>query len=167
MSVDWAELFRFSVSPAELIVRGTAMYLFLLVLFRVVIKRRVGTIGMADLLVLVIIADAAQNAMAGEYRSVTDGFVLVGTIVGWNHLLDWVGWRFPAMRRLLEPAPLLLIDRGRVLWKHLRIEFVSEDELKAKLRESGVTDPKEVDKAYLEADGQVTVIRREPASSPR
>ena len=161
MNVDWAELFRFSVPPAELIVRGTAMYLFLFVLFRVVIKRRIGAIGMADLLVLVIVADAAQNGMAGEYRSVTDGFVLVGTIIGWNYLLDWLGWRFPAVRRLLEPAPLLLIDRGRVLWKNLRVEFVTEDELKAKLRERGVTDPKEVEKAYLESGGEVTVIRKQ------
>lgn len=161
MSVDWGELFRFSVPPAELIVRGTAMYLFLFVLFRVVIKRRIGTIGMADLLVLVIIADAAQNGMAGEYRSVTDGFVLVGTIIGWNYVLDWLGWRFPALRRLLEPSPLLLIDRGRVLRRHLRVEYVSEDELRAKLRERGVADPKDVEKAYLEADGEVTVIRKQ------
>jgi uncharacterized membrane protein YcaP (DUF421 family) len=167
LSVDWAELFRLSVPPAELIVRGSAMYLFLFVLFRVVVKRRIGTIGMADLLVLVIIADAAQNGMAGEYRSVTDGFVLVTTIVAWNYLIDWLTWRSPAMRRLLEPAPLLLIDRGRILWRHLRIEYVSEDELKAKLRECGVADPAEVEKAYLEADGEVTVIRRARASSPR
>jgi uncharacterized membrane protein YcaP (DUF421 family) len=167
LSVDWAELFRLSVPPAELIVRGSAMYLFLFGLFRVVVKRRIGSIGMADLLVLVIIADAAQNGMAGEYRSVTDGFVLVTTIVAWNYLIDWLTWRSPAMRRLLEPAPLLLIDRGRILWRHLRIEYVSEDELKAKLRECGVADPAEVEKAYLEADGDVTVIRRARASSPR
>lgn len=164
MSVDWADLFRFSVSPAELVVRGTAMFLFLFVLFRVVIKRRIGSIGMADLLVLVIIADAAQNGMAGEYRSVSDAFVLVGTIIGWNHLFDWLAWRSPALRRLLEPRPLLLVDRGRVLWRHLRIEFVSEDELKAKLREHGVTDPAQVEKAYLESDGEVTVIRRSDAA---
>jgi uncharacterized membrane protein YcaP (DUF421 family) len=160
MNVDWAELFRFSVAPAELIVRGTAMYLFLFALFRIVIKRRIGTIGMADLLVLVIIADAAQNGMAGEYRSVSDAFVLVGTIIAWNHLLDWLAWRFPAMRRLLEPPPLLLIDKGKVLWRHLRLEYVSEDELKAKLRERGVSNPAQVEKAYLESDGEVTVIRR-------
>jgi len=159
MSVHWAELFRFSVAPAELIVRGTAMYLFLFALFRVVIKRRIGTIGMADLLVLVIIADAAQNGMAGEYRSISDAFVLVGTIIGWNYLLDWLAWRFPAVRRLLEPPPLLLIDRGRVLWRNLRTEFVSAEELEAKLRERGVSSPADVDKAYLEADGEVTVIR--------
>lgn len=161
MNVDWAELFRFSVSPAELVVRGTAMFFFLFLLFRVIIKRRIGSIGMADLLVLVIIADAAQNGMAGEYRSVSDAFVLVGTIVAWNHLIDWLSWRSAALRRLLEPPPLLLIDRGKVLWRHLRIEFVTEDELKAKLREHGVTDPAQVDKAYLESDGEVSVTRRD------
>jgi uncharacterized membrane protein YcaP (DUF421 family) len=160
VNVDWAELFRFSVSPAELFVRGTVMYFFLFLLFRVIIKRRIGSIGIADLLVLVIIADAAQNGMAGEYRSVSDAFVLVGTIVGWNHLIDWLSWRSAALRRALEPAPLLLIDRGKVLWRHLRIEFVSEDELKAKLREHGVSDPAEVEKAYLESDGEVSVIRK-------
>jgi uncharacterized membrane protein YcaP (DUF421 family) len=161
VNVDWADLFRFSVSPAELMVRGTAMFFFLFLLFRVIIKRRIGSIGMADLLVLVIIADAAQNGMAGEYRSVSDAFVLVGTIVAWNHLIDWASWRFAALRRVLEPPPLLLIDRGKVLWRHLRIEFVSEDELKAKLREHGVSDPAEVEKAYLEPDGEVSVVRRD------
>src|SRR5207249_10369591 len=60
MRVEWDQLFGFTVPPLELVVRGTAMFLFLWFLFRVVIKRRVGAIGMADLLVLVIIADAAQ-----------------------------------------------------------------------------------------------------------
>lgn len=160
MSVDWAELFRFSVPPAELIVRGSVMYLFLFALFRIVVKRRIGAIGVADLLVLVIIADAAQNAMAGEYRTISDGMVLVTTIIAWNHLLDFLAWRFAAVRRLLEPSPLLLIDRGRVLRRHLRLEFVSEQELLAKLRENGVSDPAEVEKAYLESDGEVSVIRK-------
>jgi len=160
LSVDWAELFRFSVPPAELVVRGSVMYLFLFALFRIVVKRRVRAIGVADLLVLVIIADAAQNAMAGEYRTISDGMVLVTTIIAWNHLLDFLAWRFAAVRRLLEPAPLLLIDRGRILRRHLRVEFVSEDELRAKLREHGVSDPEEVDKAYLESDGEVSVIRK-------
>jgi uncharacterized membrane protein YcaP (DUF421 family) len=160
MTVDWSELFGLSISPLELIIRGSAMYLFLLVLFRVVIKRRMGAIGMADLLVLVIIADAAQNGMAGEYRSITDAFILIGTIIGWNYLFDWACFQFPWLQRLLEPAPLLLVEDGRVLWRNLRIEFVSEEELKSKLREEGVEDPGEVAKAYLEPDGQVTVIKK-------
>jgi uncharacterized membrane protein YcaP (DUF421 family) len=160
MNVDWGELFRLSVPPLELVVRGTAMYLFLLLLFRVVIKRRVGAIGMADLLVLVIISDAAQNGMAGEYRSVTDAFILIGTIIGWNYLFDWASFHFPRLQKLLEPRPLLLVEDGRILWRNLRTELVTEGELMAKLREQGVSEPAEVGKAYMEADGQVTVIKK-------
>jgi uncharacterized membrane protein YcaP (DUF421 family) len=160
MAIRWQDLFGFSVPPLELVIRGSAMFLFLFALFRIVIKRRIGAIGMADLLVLVIIADAAQNGMAGEYRSVSDGAVLVATIVAWNHLIDWITFRSSWLQRLLEPAPLLLIDRGRVLWRHLRLELVSEQELRSKLRAHGVADWAEVEKAYLEPDGQVTVIKR-------
>jgi len=168
--MDWSELFGLSVSPLELIVRGSAMYLFLFVLFRVVIKRRVGAIGMADILILVIVADAAQNGMSGEYKSITDAFILVATLMGWNLLIDWAAFRSPRLRKILEPEPLLLIEDGRILWRHLRQELISETELKTKLREKGVENPREVAKAYIEPDGQVTVVKRkatapEPSSS--
>jgi uncharacterized membrane protein YcaP (DUF421 family) len=168
MSLDWAELFGLSLPLGELVVRASAMYLFLYLLFRVVIKRRVGAIGMADLLVLVIVADAAQNGMAGEYRSISDGFVVVGTIVGWNYLLDWLAYRFPRLEKWLQPPPLPLVERGRILWRNMRLELISEGELRAKLREHGVDQLSQVEKARIESDGQVTVIKR-PASgaSPR
>jgi uncharacterized membrane protein YcaP (DUF421 family) len=158
--MDWNEIFGLSVSPLELVVRGTAMYLFLFAVFRLVVRRRVGAVGMADILVLVIIADAAQNGMSGEYRSVTEAFILVGTIIGWNTLIDWLNYRFGFLQKFLEPPPLLLIDNGRVLWRNLRHEFVSEDELRSKLREHGVTDYREVKKAFMESDGQVSVIKK-------
>jgi uncharacterized membrane protein YcaP (DUF421 family) len=158
--MDWSEIFGVAVSPLELIVRGSAMYLFLFVLFRVVVRRRIGAIGMADILILVIVADAAQNGMSGEYRTVTEAFILVGTLIGWNMLIDWLTFRFPRLQHILEPPPLLLVDNGRVLWRHLRHEFMSEGELKSKLREHGVTDPREVDKAYMEPDGQITVLKK-------
>lgn len=167
MSVDWSELFGLSVPPLELIVRGTAMYFFLFALFRLVIKRRIGAIGMADILVLVIVADAAQNGMAGEYRSITDAFILVGTILGWNFVFDWANYRFAWLQHWLEPEPLLLIRNGRVLWRHLRLERVTEKELTAKLREHGVTDIGEVARAYMEPDGQVTVIKRSANGASR
>ena len=160
MSPDWGAMFGLSVSPVELIVRGIAMYLFLFVLFRVVIRRRVGAVGMADILVLVIIADAAQNGMSGEYKSVTDGAILVGTIVAWDYLIDWLNYHVPALRNWLEPPPLLLIRDGRVIRRNLRHEFVTEDELKSKLREKGVTDIAEVQEARMETDGEVSVIKR-------
>src|SRR5688572_29697504 len=101
--MDIQEVFGLSVSPLEMIVRGTAMYWFLFVLFRVVIRRRVGAVGISDMLLLVIIADAAQNAMSGEYKSVSDGCILVATIVAWNFLVDWLTYSSPALQKLLEP----------------------------------------------------------------
>lgn len=164
MAIDWAELFGLSVSPAELIVRGTAMYWFLFVLFRVVIRRRVGAVGISDILLLVIIADASQNAMSGEYQSITDGAILVATIVAWNHFIDWVVYRSPRLQKILEPPPLLLIERGRLLRRNLRHELVSDSELHSKLREHGVDDVAEVERAYMESDGQFTVLKRKPSS---
>jgi uncharacterized membrane protein YcaP (DUF421 family) len=159
--MNWDEIFGLSVSPWELVIRGSAMYLFLFLLFRVVIRRRVGAVGMADILILVIIADASQNAMSGEYKSVTDGAILVGTIVTWNMFIDWLNYRVPALQDWLEAPPLLLVQDGRILHRNLRHEFVTEQELQSKLREQGVDDVKQVAKAHMESDGTVSVIKRE------
>lgn len=163
MHLNWSDIFGVSVSPWELIIRGSAMYLFLFLLFRVVIRRRVGAVGMADILILVIVADAAQNAMSGEYKTVTEGAILVGTIIAWNVIIDWLNYHVPALQPWLETPPLLLVDNGRILHRNLRHEYVTEDELKSKLREQGVDDVKQVAKAHMESDGTVSVIKRQPA----
>jgi uncharacterized membrane protein YcaP (DUF421 family) len=160
MDLNWSDIFGVNVSPWELIIRGTAMYLFLFLLFRVVIRRRVGAVGMADILILVIVADDAQNAMSGEYKTVTEGAILVGTIIAWNVIIDWLNYHVPALQGWLEAPPLLLVDNGRILYRNLRQEYVTEDELKSKLREQGVDDVQQVAKAHMESDGTVSVIKR-------
>jgi len=160
VNLDWSGMFGLSVPPLELIIRGSAMYLLLFLLFRVVVRRRVGAVGMADILVLVIVADAAQNAMSGEYKSVTDGAILVGTILAWDMLIDWLNYRVPALRGWLEPPPLLLVRDGRIIHRNLRHEFVTEEELKSKLREKGVTQVGQVREARMESDGEVSVIKK-------
>lgn len=79
---DLAALLRFDVSPGELLLRGSLMYWLLFLLFRFVLRRDTGSIAIADILLLVLIADASQNAMAGGYNTVAEGAVLVGTLVG-------------------------------------------------------------------------------------
>lgn len=158
---DWSELFGFSVPPLELVVRGTAMYWFLFLLFRVFMRRDAGALGIADVLLIVIIADASQNAMAGEYKSVTDGMLLVATICGWNVLLDWAAWRWRAMEKLIEPRQLILVKNGEIQYRNLRKQLMTEAELMAKLREHEVSKLRQIRRAYLESDGTVTVIKVE------
>ncbi|MGH8592363.1 MAG: hypothetical protein ACREX9_04600 [Gammaproteobacteria bacterium] len=94
--IRWEELFGLSVPVLELIIRGTAIYWFLFLIFRLVLRREIGSIGITDILFIVVLADAAQNAMAGEYKSITDGFILIATLAGWNVFLDWLNFKFPS-----------------------------------------------------------------------
>lgn len=158
LQIDWNAVFVPTVSLAEIVLRGTCIYLLLFFVLRV-LRREAGALGISDLLVVVLIADAAQNAMGSEYKSLTEGAVLVGTIVAWDYTLDWLGYRFPAVGRVLRPAPLPLVKDGRVLRQNLRKEMISMDELMSQLREQGVEQLSEVKKCYLEGDGQISIIK--------
>jgi uncharacterized membrane protein YcaP (DUF421 family) len=160
------ELFRLSVDPLELIVRGTLMYWFLFLLFRFVLRRDVGSIAIADVLLLVLIADASQNAMSGGYESITDGCILVATIAGWNYGLDWVSYRWRFVRNLIEPKPLMLVTDGQPHRRAMRREMVTMDELMAKLREHGYERLAQVKAVRMESDGEITVLGYEPPQPP-
>jgi uncharacterized membrane protein YcaP (DUF421 family) len=162
--IDWRSLFIPSRSILEMVVRGSLMYLALFVIFRVLAKRDAGMVGISDLLVVVLLADAAQNGMAGEYQSVTEGVVLVLTIIGWDYLLNWLGFHVPAFQRIVYPQPLQLVENGRILWRNMRKELITEDELKSQLRQQGIDDLAEVKEAYLEGDGRISVVPQEPAA---
>lgn len=158
-------LFRFGLSPIELVVRGTVVYWFLFLVFRFLIRRDAGAIAIADILLLVLIADAVQNAMAGGYETVADGLLLVTTIVGWNWIVDWASYRSPAVRRFAAPPPLVLVRHGSIQWRNLRREYVTEQELMTHLREQGIDDLADVKVARLEPDGAISVIRRDATGS--
>ena len=91
------------------------------------------------------------------------GRVLVATIAFWDFFLDWLGYRFTCIERLLRPAPLLLIKNGRLLRQNMKRELIREEELMAKLREHGIRERElpDVSQCYLEGDGRISVINRE------
>ena len=157
---DWATLFGFSLHPLELVLRGSAIYWLLFLMFRFLLRRDAGSIGLADVLLLVLIADAAQNAMAGDYRSLGDGAVLVFTIAAWNWAIDWAGYRSPWLRRFLQPPPVLLARQGRLLQANMRREMITPEELMGALHRQGLKTLDQVDSARLESDGSITVVPR-------
>ncbi len=160
VAVDWEAVFA-PDAPVELLLRGSLVYLTLFVLLRVVLKREAGAIGTTDLLVVVLIADAAQSGMADDYTSVSDGLVLVGTIVSWSFALDWLGYQFPWFQRLIRPRPLPLIRDGRLLRRHMQRELITKEELMSQLRLQGCDDVATVKAAYVEGDGRISVVRRD------
>ena len=154
-------LFELTLPPVELVVRGTAMYLGLVLTFRFLLRRDVGSLGVPDVLFIVLIADAAQNAMAGEYKSIADGMVLVATLVFWNVALDWLAYHSRTMRKLIEPPSLPLIRNGKWIRRNLKSEWITTDEVLSKLRERGIQRISHVRIAKLEPDGELGVIRED------
>src|SRR3954468_22328544 len=151
--VDWRKLFVPELPVLEVVIRGAIVYLLLFIVMRFFLRRRSGGLDLADILVVVLIADAVQNAMGSEYKSVTEGALLVFTIVSLDFALDWVGHRVPWLRRLTRPSPLLLIRNGRMIRRNMQREMITTEELMSQLRQQGIDDPAVVRCAYLEGDG--------------
>jgi uncharacterized membrane protein YcaP (DUF421 family) len=159
-SVNWQQTFGFTVPIAETIVRGTVVYL---VLFAMLVKfrRGAGTVGVGDLLLIVLLADAAQNAMSNEYKSVSDGIVLVGTLVFWNVFIDWLATKWKWLESTLNQPRCTLIRNGVLIRKSLRTAVLTESELMAHLREKGIERIDDVKLAQLEGDGKISVIPKD------
>jgi uncharacterized membrane protein YcaP (DUF421 family) len=153
-------MFSLDVHPLEILIRGTLMFLGIFVLLRVILKRQTGAVSMSDLLLITLLADASQNGMAGEYKSLPDGMLLVATIIGWTYALDWLAFHVPALQRLIEPPPIELIRDGKLLRRNMRKEMVTEAELLGHIREQGIETPSEVKSARIESDGHISVVPR-------
>ena len=155
-----SSVLNFTVSPFELVLRGTLMYWFLFIVFRFVLRRDVGALGVGDFLFVVILGDAAQNGMIGSATSATDGMVLIATLVFWSYSLDYLNYKFPRFSRLTSPPRLCLVSDGKMLRRNMRRELITEQELTAKIRQEGIEDIAMVKTMYLEADGEMSLIRQ-------
>jgi uncharacterized membrane protein YcaP (DUF421 family) len=158
--IDWEKLFVPQEPLAELFVRGTIMY-FALFLFLRFLRREMGALGITDLLVIVILADVAQNAFSGDYKTISEGIFLVLTIAFWDWLLDFLAFKFSAFQRFLRPRALPLIKDGSLLRRNMQREMITHEELMSQLRQQGVLDLAEVKECRLEGDGKISVIKIE------
>lgn len=157
-AVDWAGIFLPDASLVESFVRGSVIYLSIVVLFRVAMRRQGGSIGLPDIMLVVLVSECVSAALSAETKSVPNGLAAVAALLFWSFFLDRLGHRWPWFQRLLEPAPLALVRDGKMLREHLDREGITEEELNAQLRLNGVEDVSGVKLATLEADGEVSVI---------
>jgi len=157
--LDWSSLFVPAESLAEIFVRGSAIYLVLFAAMRFLPRRTIGALGPSDLLVVVLIADAVQNAMAGGYSSVTAGVLLAAVIFGWATLIDYLDFRFPHLN-IASARAKEIVRNGQLLRDNMHREQVTEEEVMSQLREHGLASARDVVVAYLEGDGRFSVVVR-------
>ena len=152
-------VFQLTVPLWEIILRGSVVYWFLFLIFRLILRRDMGNVGVGDFLFVVIVADASQNAMTGDAKSIADGLVLISVLVFWNVFIDWLSYTNTSVRKLMEAPPLILVRHGILQPRAMRREFITRDDSLAKLRENGIEDLSRVKQMQLESDGQLSIIQ--------
>jgi uncharacterized membrane protein YcaP (DUF421 family) len=150
----------------EIILRATAIYLFIYLVIRVMGKRELGEMSAFELILLVMIGDLVQQAVTQEDYSVTGAVLAVGTIAFWVVVSSYASFRWKRASRVLESPPIVVIDNGRVQHEILHTERVDERELVAAARKHGIRDLRDVELAVLETDGKFSFLQRIGPAQP-
>src|SRR5690606_26568740 len=135
-------------------------------LLRVAGRRDLGSLGVADLLVLLLVADAAGSSMSGDSDALLDGMMVAFTLVFWSFFTDRVTYFFPRLRSLLESDRVCLIKDGQMQRRGMRSEYITRGELMEELRLKGIDDLAQVRRAYMESTGEISVIQRDAPHGP-
>mgnify|MGYP001077774377 FL=1 len=143
----------------DAILRGFIMYLFLLVLFRIAGRRTLGQMTNFDFVLLLIISEATQNAMIGNDFSVTNGILVILSLVGLDIGFSVLKQHFPVLNRHLDGLPLVLVDQGRPLQDLMRKTRVDEEDILFSAREKhGLERMEQIKYAVLETNGGISII---------
>lgn len=146
------------VSLALIVVRTLVVYFVLFLAIRVAGKREIGQMTPFDLVVLLVISNAVQNAMLGPDNSLNGGILAALSLLFVNRFVARLGLRSRWLQEQLVGQPTVLVNDGQVVQENLRREGVSVDEVTQALREHGIQDLKTVRLAVLEVDGTISVV---------
>lgn len=151
----------------DLVVRGVAVYLFLLLIFRISGRRSLRNATTFDFVLLLIVAETTQQALVGDDASVTGAFLLIIVLVGTDILLSLVKRASPRIDRLLEGEPLVIVRNGVPLRRRMHIERIDEEDILSAARETrGLTSLDQIKRAVLERNGAISIVPRRDADSP-
>jgi uncharacterized membrane protein YcaP (DUF421 family) len=159
--MTWSDIFDLHLSVGEKVLRAVLVYVFLVVALRVVGKRQLGQTNTFDLVVLLLVANAVQNAIIGNDLSVSGAAISALTLFAVNEAVNRAAYAVPLLSRLLEGDPAVLIREGKPVPKALFRAGISLAELRAVARRQGFADLGEVHTAILETNGVVTMFRED------
>jgi uncharacterized membrane protein YcaP (DUF421 family) len=150
----------------ESVIRGVVVYLFLLLVFRIAGKRTLSETSSFDLVLLLIISETTQEAMVNGDHSMTNGALLILTLVGADVMLSFVKQRLPNAEAWLDGLPLIIVRNGKPLQERMNRERVDEaDVLEAARELCGIERLDQIKYAVLERGGNITVIPQDRAES--
>lgn len=146
------------VDVLEIVLRSGIIYLFIVLAIRLFGKREVTQLSIIDLVFILLISNAVQNAMVGSNTTLLGGVVAAASLFAIHNLLEVLFFKSRRFSELIQGDPLMLIYQGKILTKHLQKARLSTGDLEAAVREHGVKEIKDVDLAVLEVDGAISVL---------
>ncbi len=160
MAQAFSEMLDLSMPWWQFVLRACIVYFILLAMIRASGKRTMGQFTSFDMLLVVLLGNAVQNALLGKDTSVAGGVLLAATLIALNWLVGFVSARNRKVEALIEGSPVLLARDGQVYRGVLKRELISHSDFKKAMREAGCEDIEGIRLAVLETDGHITVITR-------
>lgn len=160
LPASWADVFLPDYPVWEIVARGFVLFFTILFILRLLPRRTTGELGPMDLVFILIITEAASHSL-GDFNTVGDGIIMIFTFIFCDYLVNRLTFSFPALQKIFSNSEIIVVKDGQLLKRNMRKELLTKDELMATLREQGIEDLKKVKKAFVEGEGNITVIKYE------
>jgi uncharacterized membrane protein YcaP (DUF421 family) len=144
----------------DIVLRAAAAFAFVFVLLRVIGRRELSTLEPFDLILLVVIGDLVQQGVTQSDMSLTGTVLAVGTFALLVIVTSWLSFRFAAARKVLEAAPIVVVEHGKAIEQNLRSERLTLEEVAAAARVQQIATLDDVEWAILEGSGQISFVPR-------
>jgi uncharacterized membrane protein YcaP (DUF421 family) len=141
----------------NILISTSIIYLFITIAIRIFGKKELSQLSVLDLVFVLLISNAVQNAMVGSDSSLSGGLIAASTLFVLNYVFKYLLFRSKELTQLLEGEPMVLVSNGKVIDKNLRKLQITVDELLEAIREHGVADIKDVNLAMFEMDGNISI----------
>ncbi|MFP5334868.1 MAG: DUF421 domain-containing protein [Actinomycetes bacterium] len=149
----------------DAVLRGVAVYLVLLLLFRLTGKRALSQLTTFDFVILLVVGEASQQALLGEDFSIVQAALVIATMLLLDRGSDYLSFRFPTFKRVTQSVPVVIVHDGRLLTEVMAKHHLTEDDVVDAAREKyGLERLDQVKWAVLETSGGISVVPRWQAS---
>jgi uncharacterized membrane protein YcaP (DUF421 family) len=135
-----------------------AVYLFIVIAIRLFGKKELAQLSVVDLVFILLISNAVQNAMVGPDSTLSGGLVAASTLFVLNYIFKSLQYRYPRFSKVIQGDATMLIYKGKMIESHMKMAKITQEELMEAVREHGVETVTEVDLAIMEVDGSISVL---------